>query len=223
MSDPKEALWERVSAYEQSVIVPLYLEGQIAEMLARAETFLPALPPDESRKSFMSTIASLLAVSEGFEEQALVWLNRRIAEDSEDPMGWSALASHHWIDADGGNPALLRKAMDASGIALEKAWAARKWLRWVLADRCRIAADAKRFDIVEAAMAEILDDWPCKCEIDVPFFEWDWLKRVPEGAIDPALRARYEATVAQVLAKRAERDAREAAPAGEGAPGARQE
>ncbi len=109
----------------------------------------------------------------GRQAECEAWHLRIIADNPENPMGWSRHATYIAMGASDDDPEPLLRALDISATAVGKARTWRAWLRWVLADRCRIAADAKRFDIVEAAMVEILDDWPCKCEIDVPFFEWD--------------------------------------------------
>ena len=67
----------------------------------------------------------------------------------------------------------MGEALACTDKALDLARASKRWLRHVLYTRCRIAVEAKRYDLVEAAMEEILSDWPCRCEIDIPMFEWD--------------------------------------------------
>jgi hypothetical protein len=213
MDDDSPSGYER---FWREVVAPLNRPGRARELVRAVEDYLAGCEHRDTRAALMRNVASCLG-SDGRMAERDEWHRRLLDENPDSAFDWNSCAMDFAIDGRFDDPAALIKALDLNAIALEKARETRLWLRWVLGDRCRIATDAKRFDIVEAAMAAILDDWPCKCEIDVPFFEWDWLKRVPEGGIDPALRARYEATVAQVLAKRAEQDARSGAAAPEDA------
>ena len=47
-----------------------------------------------------------------------------------------------------------------------------------------------------------MDDLENEREVDIPFLEDDWLKRVPEGKMDEDLRRTYQALVVADKARR---------------------
>lgn len=154
----------------------------------------------------MSFVSTALRILER-DAESFRWRRREIEEAPEDPIAWNGLATwylyHPHRDATAEE---LDEGLRYSAVAVEKARASNTWRRNVLHDRCRIAVAAGRFDVVEDAMAEILSVWADPCEPDIPMFEWDWLTKVPPDAIDAGLRSHYQAVVAEVLARRAERE-----------------
>lgn len=188
-----------------SVLKPLLKAEDAAGLDSRTNEYLQSEPDREARRHVMCTLASFLQLL-GHEDEGWLWLKRQLEEAPHDPLAQNRLAAWYYYAPRHPTREELEEALEHSLAAVEKARAANEWRRSVLHDRCRIATALQRWDVLEEAMAEILDVWADPCELDIPMFEWDWLKDVSAGAIDPVLRARYEETVDAVLEFRKQRD-----------------
>lgn len=214
-----EAALARFLVFHHRVTEPLLQRrGSVPELLADAERLLVEEADPDNRLSMFGDVASVLHCV-GEEDLSWEWCQRGASEARDDPVALNRLATWYFY-----NPLReptaddLALALEYNAAAVDKARKAHAWCRLILHDRCRIATAAGRFDIVAEAMREILDVWPNPDELDIPMFEWDWLARVPEGAIDEALRADYQSVVSRVLENRRRREEEERAAAGKPAP-----
>lgn len=197
----------RLREFERTVLRPLERAGRGKEMDEAARAFLAEITDPEVRKITMGTVSSWLHCCRAVEE-SWAWCERAVDEAPDDPIAQNRLATWFFYSPlSDPEPEDLELALEFNAEAVRKARTSNTWRRNVLHDRCRIAVAAGRHDLVAEAMAEILEVWNERtCIPDIPMFEWDWLDKVPAGAIDPDLLGRYEAMVAEVLRRRDERD-----------------
>lgn len=124
---------------------------------------------------------------------SLAWATRLCEEFDREPFAWARMASWYRFGVPGEPvpPEDMEKAVDCYLIALQRARAANEWVRDMLGDICRLPMDMEDYPRLEVTMQEILEDVRNRRRYDFPKFEGEWLKRIPEGAIDPDLLARF--------------------------------
>ncbi|MAN79421.1 MAG: hypothetical protein CMM77_09660 [Rhodospirillaceae bacterium] len=86
--------------------------------------------------------------------------------------------------------------------ALDRARKCDQWVRDVLFYIYRHLRQLEDYDQHEAYMRETVADLENERELDIPFLEDDWLKRIPVGKMDEDLRFIYQADVAADKARR---------------------
>jgi len=178
---------DKVESIFDKVVMPLVRNKRYSELRDRITELLDTESDPHLRGVLMNTLASHLHVG-GMEEESLLWAKRQVEEFPEDPLAWSGLGSWYYY-----NP--LREATSQEmniakehyETALEKARASNEWVCSELYTLCRLLTDMKNYEELEARMREILHELTIKRETDVPQFECDWLKRVPDGKIDSDL------------------------------------
>jgi len=117
-------------------------------------------------------------------------LAKRLTEEyPEDCLSWTGFGMWYYCSGTTGQQreADNLTALSHFKVALKKARAANEWIRYILFDICRLLAWIERYDEINGYMREILADMEIKREIDIPFFECDWLRFTPEDKIDPDL------------------------------------
>lgn len=87
-------------------------------------------------------------------------------------------------------------------IALDRARKCDQWVRDILFYICRHLCRMEDYQQHESYMREIVADLENEREIDIPFLEDDWLKRVPAGRMDEDLRRTYQVLVVADKARR---------------------
>lgn len=166
-------------------------------LLKKAEEVLSAESDADFLKALFLGVATILAVN-GWEKESLAWSQRAVDNFPEDPVVQSNLAMRPLLnplrDPTQGE---LDQALLINHQALEKARGGKCWRRYVLSDRCRIAAVAGRYDVVAEAMADILEAWGNSSEPDTPVLEDDWLDNIPDGVLDKSLLEQYQALASQ--------------------------
>ena len=154
----------------------------------------------------------ILLLMDGREDEALAVIHERIDLGPDDPLNWCALASwHHSLGKSPDAPALT-SALEAIDTAVEKARRHRRWLRYCLNDRCRIAVTMQRYDLLAESLRAILDI-PLRANLPDIWLEDDFLRRLPDGAVDPDLLEAYRAALDDQKAWLAKRGS-QASPAG---------
>ncbi len=187
---------------------------------------------DKVRRDFLlSELYSLLRVC-GPRDEVLATIREIQRSKPDDPWGWIHL-SNWFCDPryeDDAETYSLPEALRAIDAAIEKARVTGVYLRLCLHHRCRIAKSMKRYDLLEDSMRQILSLPPGRGVTDETIMG-DFLRGIPEGAVDAAVLADYRDQLARKEAywkrKNAERAAAARAvgeaPAGEGAGAAGQD
>lgn len=181
-------------AFVNDVLYPLMRAGLYTEMCEEAERRLAMETDPDSRFDIISITATLLYQPEN-RDLCLYWSERLCEEFDDWPFAWThmAMGFRDWNDAANADN---RIALGHYETALQRAYAADQWVRYVLFDICRHLTQMEDAAALEVRMREIVADLQNTREIDIPFLEDDWLKRVPEAAIDLCLRDRYTRLVA---------------------------
>lgn len=103
----------------------------------------------------------------------------------KDPYPWVVLAEHfHYYATD------LDKALTAASRAAELASADGSFVRQANGIRIRIALGMQKYKDVAESLSAIINRQPVPGAVDVAP-ETDFLKRIPEGAVDPELIKKY--------------------------------
>ena len=206
-----DAFFRRDEELRDKVVLPLARRrGDVAACLEIAERLLAEEADPECRGAMISAVSHALHCG-GEVDLSWAWCLRSVEEQPDHPLTLNGPAAWLYYTPLGEPTADdLRRALDYNLVALEKAREAECWQRSILHDRCRIATSAGRWDVVEAAMREILEVWRNPSNSDIPMFEWDWLDRAPDGVLDGGLLADYRGVMERVLEFRRRRDEREA-------------
>jgi len=197
--------WDALLAEYKRTIWPLVEVRRLAEAIDRLREWVETDNRIGARSFLLHEISSFLMVS-GRDDEALAVIHERIDFAPDDPMNWCGLAGWHFYghgfyDA---NEETLKAALAAIETAVAKARVHGEWHCHCLNDRCRIAVAMKRYDLLEETLREILA-MPARPDVPDTQLEDDFLRRVPEGAIDRDLLARYRAALAAQEARRAKR------------------
>lgn len=160
----------------------------------------------ENNPEFRFELFSILLVhlsQIGDEADCKRWAETLTKEFDHYPYAWTAMARsgvgapkrHNTHEED-------LEALGYYEIALDRARKCDQWVRDILFYSCRHLCGMEDFVRHEAYMREIMDDLENEREVDIPFLEDDWLKRVPEGKMDEDLRRTYQALVVADKARR---------------------
>ena len=180
--------------FVKDVLYPLMRAGLYAEMCEEAERRLAMETDPDLRFAIISTTAMLLYQPEN-RDLCLYWSERLCEEFDDWPFAWThmAMGFRDWNDAANADNLI---ALGHYETALQRAYAADQWVRYVLFDICRHLTQMEDWPALEARMREIIADLENTREIDIPFLEDDWLRFVMPGLLDADLVARYQALVA---------------------------
>jgi tetratricopeptide (TPR) repeat protein len=112
-------------------------------------------------------------------------IRRCIELQPEDPYNWIMLAEYfHYYAID------LPKALEAINTAIEKAEAAKEFVRQAHGVRIRLSLDLKEYGSVEASLRALVKYRPSSVNPDVSL-EKDFLERIPVGAVNGDLITQY--------------------------------
>lgn len=142
----------------------------------------------------------------GKHEDAVAVLHQSIELRPEDPLNWCRLSLIHSTRERHPRPdsESLKAALAAIDQGVEAARRVGALVRYCLNSRCRIVVSMRRYDLLEETLREILT-LPVGPGIPDIGLEDDFLRRVPEGAVDSGLLATYRAALAEQEARRASR------------------
>ncbi len=196
--------WRAWEAGIMRLIQPLVRERKFAQAIEELRRRLASESDVERRASILQTILPICTMA-GRQDEVFAVHRELIALQPDEPINWCSLAHSHMSIGPRGQvgESAGKEALAAIETAVEKARASGSWLWYCLCDRCRIALDLKRYDILEDSMRKILEDRPRPPDAQDYGPEDEFLKRIPEGAVDPALIERYRAAVAGHRARRA--------------------
>jgi len=148
------------------------------------------------RRIFVLRELAYLLVASGRDDESLSVTRQMIEIDPHDPLNWARLAGWYFWGhrRDKGKPDTLIAALNAIDEAVRCGRVRdRHNLRQCLNDRCRIVVAMKRWDLLEESLREILEN---RREQGIQF-EDDFLRRVPEDAVDAKVMAAYKALLAR--------------------------
>ena len=184
----------RYDAFRKKLISPPRTREKVADACEKVAAYLESEQSEDVRKHIMSELKTLSFYSQG-RDISLGWAQRAIEEFPDDPLVRGALASWYWIYRREGAQAKddIEMALKYSDSAVDLARQQNGlWLRYLLFDRCRIAAEAGEIDVIEQAMAAVLETLPIdRKHPDIAYLEYDWLKRISDCALEPDLVDRY--------------------------------
>lgn len=200
ISDEDEDAIER---FFREAIEPLMRRSAWSDAVVRLRHELDQEDGIGRRLLLMSHLNRFLLL-DGRDNDALAVIREMTVLAPDDPLNWSRLAAWHFYchgfyDAASEDLEPALKAID-TGIA--KAHPSGDLLRYCLNERCRIAVAMKRYDLLEETMRQILAIAPRRGIPDIRI-EDDFLRLVPEGAIDARLLADYQRAYAAREARRA--------------------
>jgi len=193
-----------LAEYERT-IWPLAKERRLAEAIDRLREWVETDSRVGARSFLLFELSSLLMVS-GRDDEALAVIHEHIDLEPDNPISQRGLAAWHFYGhgAYDASEETLTAALEAIETAVAKARVHGEWLRHCLNDRCRIVVAMKRYDLLEESLCEILA-MPVRPGVPDTAIEDDFLRQVPEGAINGDLLARYRAALAAQEARRAKR------------------
>ena len=199
---PREDSLRRYNEYREEVLTPLMKQRRYRDVCALVIEKLDA----EDDPGFRYELISILLVHlSQIDDEAgrKHWTRILTKEFDHSPFAWATMAMmgvgapkrHNTREED-------LEALGYYKIALDRARESNQWIRDTLFDICRHLCRMEDYEQHEAYMREIMDDLKNEREIDIPFLEDDWLKRVPEGEMDEDLRRTYQAYVVADKARR---------------------
>ncbi|WP_162913091.1 hypothetical protein [Rhodospirillaceae bacterium SYSU D60014] len=136
----------------------------------------------------------VLLLMDGREDEALAVIHEHIDLEPDNPLSWCGLASWHHSLGKSPNAPALTSALEAIDTAVEKARRRRRWLRYCLNARCRIAVTMQRYDLLAESLRAILEI-PLRANLPDIWLEDDFLRRLPDGAVEPDLLGAYRAAL----------------------------
>jgi len=184
---------QSVAEFRNDVARELVRTGQGVKLSETAGKFLVGICDSESRFALISEVAVFLR-EVGEESLSLKWTQRLTEEFNEDIFAWAALA-HWYLFADPpveGSKAHLKKALAICEKMLVMAKTKNEFVRYVHFDICRVLRALGSLEQLESRMLEILADLKHERTVDCLLIEVDWLRDIPEDAIDPNLVARFK-------------------------------
>lgn len=188
--------WERFHEFYSNVLRPLMkrmghravCDRMIEEMkVERNPTFRMDM------QAFLVTELLALRTEEGNAE-AFHWARHHVVEFEDEPFAWTHLGftlvsgPHDRAPT----PEEIAEGLQHYQTAVDKARARDEWVRFVLFDVIRALMKVEDYVGVEHRMREVLDDLTNKRLSDIPAVEREWVKRIPEGAVDPLLLERWD-------------------------------
>lgn len=188
MDDADWEDWER--RYEEETR-PLWTEKRFGELCEHIAAMLEDETDPDNRFTLMSDLATYLGFA-GDADAELRWLHVLTTEFADEPMAWTRLAGFYSPVPGQPDAEAMATALGHYRTALEKARQRGEFVRYVLADMCRLLVKQGAYEALAEHMRMLLDDHREPRQWDTPQFEADWVKRIPEGAVDPELIAAFE-------------------------------
>lgn len=155
------------------------------------------------REYLLSELCDLL-VREGEDDEVTAVIHQMIEHSPDDPLNRARLSAWHLAKSGDAlaRPESLLTALTSIDAAIAKARTfQRHSLRQCLNHRCRVAVAMKRWDLLEESLREILEN---RREPGIQF-EGDFLRKLPEGAVDEAVMANYKSLLARQAQARDEK------------------
>jgi hypothetical protein len=201
------AKWAALYAAYDRAFWPLFLSQDYRDAEAVVREWLLD-EADRDKRAFHLGFLEVVLIAQGQDAAALDVIHQRLRDAPDDPLEWGSLARFHSVrhDTTEFSPDPLRAALDAIDVAVEKARRTGHYLRFCLNDRCRIAVAMQRWDLLDDSLRQILAIPPGRGVPDIQL-EDDFLRRVPDGVIDPKVMAAYRSAMAEQAARRASRPA----------------
>jgi tetratricopeptide (TPR) repeat protein len=160
--------------------------------LLRSE--LQASSSSEDKVAIYDMLSGELQSQDRFPE-AEAAIRERIGLDPESPDAWINVALHfHYYAKE------PQKALSAIEIAVKKARHEGAFVRQAHLERIRIALPVKAYLLVEDSLRELVNYVPKQGVIDVRL-EFEFLDRIPKGAVSESLVEDYRAKVGAELHK----------------------
>lgn len=178
-----EAFWKRLNRLHRER-PSLYRQGRFDEVEDAANRLIADATDAEQRNNARSILVDLYHFRGDF-DAALAAIEAQIEEKADDLQAWLALTEHHhYAKID------LPKAADAVEKTLSLATQQVLLVRQVLGVRMRIALETGAFDKASETLSSLIDYEPPAHSLDVAY-EGDFLAKIPAGAVDAALIAKY--------------------------------
>ena len=200
---PQEESPKRYERFYREVVRPLAKEKRHRDVCDLLINKLDTETDPEFRFELIPDLCVyLMQVGEG--EACVHWAIVLTEEFDEQPLAWTNMAIFG-VGADHNHPLDESEKLQKLGyykVALGRGRKKNESVRYVLFDICRILTDLKEYEQLDACMHEIIADLENEREIDIPFLEDDWLKRVPKEEMDEDLRRTYQALVVADKARR---------------------
>ncbi len=185
----EESFANAVVAYGKKASVPEFMDF--------VHAVLEELNPEQQIGALAAAISAYQVLLSGASDaesarqfqQLEELLRETIKIAPDDAYSWIAMAEHyHYYAVD------LAKARSTIEIAVEKALAEKNFVRQAFGVLIRIALAQGDFCAVEKCLAALNDYIAPAGTVDVAA-ERDFLGRIPEGSIQPAILERYRATL----------------------------
>jgi hypothetical protein len=200
---PQEESGRRYEKFYREIVRPLTKEKRYRDVCdLLIEKLDIETDPDFRFVLIPDLCVYLTQVGDG--DACLHWATVLTEEFDDRPLAWSNMAIFG-VGAHHNRPLDETENLQRLGyyeIALDRARKCDQWVRDALFDICRLVTSLQDYEQHEAYMREIMEDLENEREIDIPFLEDDWLKRVPEGKMDEGLRRTYQALVTADKARR---------------------
>jgi len=181
--------WNAYIEFRDRTFFPLLEEDRYTEIADAADAFLASEENPAVRFRVISEVSVFLD-EPGPADVAFRWAERLCLEFPDYPFAWCRMGA--WFCAPyRATPENYRVAVGHYETALRHARAADEWVRYVLFDLCRCLAKAEDWERLEARIREIVADLETKRELDSTVLEDDWPMPTEDGALEPALVARY--------------------------------
>lgn len=193
----------RRQAYQEEVLIPLGRQKRFREICDWIVSTLETEDDPEFRFDLIPDLCLHLQML-GDNDACRHWATVLTKEFDDWPLAWTNIAIYG-VGSDHSGPLNgeeRKQKLAYYEIALDRAYKKDEWVRYTLFATCRQLTFMKEYGRLADRMREIIADLDNKREIDIPFLEADWLKRVPEGAIDEEVRRTYESYVQADAARR---------------------